>query len=280
MDVLVDVLRAHGRGNTAMAWAACSTIGDVTAGSTDNQEKYGAVPGSMEVLADILKRHRNAYGYVGSSCVNAVRYATVGNADNHAKYAAVPGSMEVLIEVLRAHRSVFESLTILVDVLYFHGRSNVAVARAACSAIDWIAARSADNQAKYGAIPGSMYVLVSVLQKHGSANAEVASSCVSAIGYVTAGNADNQVKYAAVPKSMDVLVDVLRAHGKKRASISALEKCCETIKTICESNAANKAKLNSLNCVDVLRNEVTVLPSDNRYKRGALSALGQTSWWG
>jgi hypothetical protein len=52
-----------------------------------------------------------------------------------------------------------------------------------------------------------------------------------------------------------------------------LEWCCNAIETLCESNGSNVAKLRSLNVIHVLEAEVTVLPSDNRFKRDALVQL-------
>jgi hypothetical protein len=88
MELLVDVLRAHGRSNAEVARECCEAIVRITTGNAENQVKYGSVAGSVSVLVDLLKAHgRNpASEDALKFCCWAIEKLSEGNFANKVKF--------------------------------------------------------------------------------------------------------------------------------------------------------------------------------------------------
>jgi hypothetical protein len=73
IEVLVDVLRAHGCSDAAVAEECCVALARVTCNAA-NAARYGSVPGSVEVMLDVLKAHGKMEASSGAlrGCLRAI----------------------------------------------------------------------------------------------------------------------------------------------------------------------------------------------------------------
>jgi hypothetical protein len=88
MEVLVDVLRSHGRSSAVVAQLCCVAIGHITAGNVENQVKYGSVAGSIEIIVDVLKTYSRIPD-VSNACCHAIEKLCTSYASNQAKFTSL-----------------------------------------------------------------------------------------------------------------------------------------------------------------------------------------------